>query len=113
MPETYVQLPDTAANTGPKIRGRTRVITGNTIVEHVHQTVDRDNDTIQRVLTTDPAATDAGAVVRNIPSGTQNVAQFRPDGRAAAVDLRDTNLRLDQMIDQLAELLELLRAIAR
>ena len=73
MTESYIQLPDDSANTGKKVRSQSRTVGANTVHEHYNILTDITNDTQARIITSAPT-TEAGLVVRNIPSGTQPVS---------------------------------------
>lgn len=73
MADTFIQLPDDTANTGKKVRVNSRTVSAVTVHEYHFIVQDKTNDDAARVLTTAPT-TEAGLVVRNIPSGTQAVS---------------------------------------
>jgi hypothetical protein len=87
--DSYIQLPTDAANTGQLAHVRVTNIGGTDYVEQVWQLADADSNTTARVLATDPAATDAGLVVRPIfPGGVQPVEVSGAD--VDMVEVRDT-----------------------
>lgn len=73
MADAWVQLPDDSANTGKKVRTQSRTVAGSSVHEHYNILQDVSGDVQARILSGDPNFGDPGLVVRNIPSGTQNV----------------------------------------
>lgn len=73
MAANYIRLPDDTLLTGKKVRTNDRVVGADTVHEHFMILTDITNDTQARVITSAPT-TEAGLVVRNIPSGTQTVS---------------------------------------
>ena len=74
MADKFVQLPNDSGNTGKKIRTNERVVGADTVEEHFNILQDRFSDVQGSVLTTAPSGAEGGLVVRNIPSGIQQVA---------------------------------------
>lgn len=71
---THVKYPDDSANTGPKKRWHERNVAGEVLHEDYVLIQDPTSDLQARVRVADPVGTEAGVVVRNIPSGTQPVS---------------------------------------
>ena len=67
MADDFLQLPSDLSNAGKMKRINTRSVDGLTVYEEFTILQDRDNDTQARILTAEPAPSDAGLVVRIAP----------------------------------------------
>lgn len=84
MADSFISVPDIDLETPiKKARTNTRVVGAETVHEHYHIITDETNDTQARVLAVDPISTDAGLVVRNLPSGIQQVEGPTASGAAS------------------------------
>ncbi len=113
MSESFIQLPVTDGNAGPKVRTNQRDVSGQTVDEHLYRQVDPVNDVQARVLTTQPASTDAGAVVRQVPGVPVDAVKLETE--ASGIEGWLSGLRRDvQILNQtLAAFPEALTEIKR